>query len=148
MRTQLEAMVGRRETGIPLELVLGWAEFCGLRIPVAEGVFVPAGARNSLRSRRFRASGPGAIVVELCCGSGAISAALAAAHARLEIHAVELDPAAVACARSHLEPAATVYHGDLYEPLPAIVARARRHRRRQRAVRAQRRSRSDAERGS
>ena len=34
-------MVGQRVAGLPLEQVLGWAEFCGLRITVAPGVFVP-----------------------------------------------------------------------------------------------------------
>ncbi|MDQ3476666.1 MAG: putative protein N(5)-glutamine methyltransferase, partial [Actinomycetota bacterium] len=29
---ELDAMVGRRAAGLPLEQVLGWAEFCGLRI--------------------------------------------------------------------------------------------------------------------
>src|SRR5919199_5716247 len=37
----LEALVARRAGGEPLEQVLGWAEFCGLRIEVAPGVFVP-----------------------------------------------------------------------------------------------------------
>ena len=34
-------MVDRRVAGLPLEHVLGWAEFCGLRIIVGPGVFVP-----------------------------------------------------------------------------------------------------------
>jgi release factor glutamine methyltransferase len=55
----------------------------------------------------------GAVVVDLCCGSGAIGAALAAA----ELHAADLDPAAVRCARANL-PEAQVYEGDLYGPLP------------------------------
>ena len=37
----LEAMVGQREKGLPLEQVVGWADFCGLRIFVDPGVFVP-----------------------------------------------------------------------------------------------------------
>ena len=37
----LESMVASRAAGRPLELVLGWAEFCGLRIVVEPGVFVP-----------------------------------------------------------------------------------------------------------
>src|SRR6266480_755622 len=37
----LAAMVDRRVAGLPLEHVLGWAEFCGLRIAVDPGVFVP-----------------------------------------------------------------------------------------------------------
>ena len=38
---ELDAMVDRRVAGLPLEQVLGWAEFCGLRITLAPGVFVP-----------------------------------------------------------------------------------------------------------
>ena len=35
---ELDAMVGQRAAGLPLEQVLGWAEFCGLRIAVVPGV--------------------------------------------------------------------------------------------------------------
>jgi release factor glutamine methyltransferase len=38
---ELEAMVAARVSGLPLEQVVGWAEFCGLRILVDPGVFVP-----------------------------------------------------------------------------------------------------------
>src|SRR5206468_3881285 len=38
---ELAAMVDRRVAGLPLEHVLGWADFCGLRIAVDSGVFVP-----------------------------------------------------------------------------------------------------------
>ena len=38
---ELAALVDRRVAGVPLEHVLGWAEFCGLRIAVDPGVFVP-----------------------------------------------------------------------------------------------------------
>ncbi|MFV2117779.1 putative protein N(5)-glutamine methyltransferase, partial [Streptomyces sp. Act-28] len=38
---ELAAMVTRRTSGHPLEHVLGWAEFGGLRIAVDDGVFVP-----------------------------------------------------------------------------------------------------------
>jgi release factor glutamine methyltransferase len=37
----LAAMVDRRTAGLPLEHVVGWAEFCGLHIAVDPGVFVP-----------------------------------------------------------------------------------------------------------
>src|SRR4051812_22496016 len=39
--SELATMVGRRAAGLPLEHVLGWAEFGGLRIAVEAGVFVP-----------------------------------------------------------------------------------------------------------
>ena len=38
---ELDVMVEQRTAGLPLEQVVGWAEFCGLRIAVAPGVFVP-----------------------------------------------------------------------------------------------------------
>ena len=37
----LEDMVGRRVAGLPLEQIVGWAEFCGRRILLEPGVFVP-----------------------------------------------------------------------------------------------------------
>jgi release factor glutamine methyltransferase len=114
-------MVARRESGEPLEIVVGWAEFCGLRIPVAAGVFVPRRRTELLARQAIARTLPGARVVELCCGAGGVSAALSAARERLEIHASDVDPAAVACARSHLAPAVTVYQGDLYEPLPGAL---------------------------
>ena len=62
---------------------------------------------------------PGAIVVDLCCGAGAIGAALAAALDQAEVHAVDIDPAAVRCARRNVP--GHVYQGDLYQPLPASL---------------------------
>ena len=38
---ELETLINRRIAGEPLEYILGWAEFCGLRIAVDAGVFVP-----------------------------------------------------------------------------------------------------------
>jgi release factor glutamine methyltransferase len=60
------------------------------------------------------------VVVDLCCGCGALGTALAARRPGVEVHAADVDPVAVACARRNL---ATVggraYCGDLFEPLPA-----------------------------
>jgi len=59
------------------------------------------------------------VVVDLCCGSGAVGAALAAAVERVELYAVEIDHAAVRCARRNLAARAVeVYAGDLFVPLP------------------------------
>src|SRR5580693_7748327 len=38
---ELDALVARRAAGEPLEQVVGWAEFAGLRVLVDPGVFVP-----------------------------------------------------------------------------------------------------------
>ena len=120
---ELAAMVERRAAGLPLEQVIGWAGFCGLRIAVEPGVFVPRLrteflVREAVRLIHAHAPGrPGFVVVDLCCGTGAIAAAIAAAVPGAEVHAADLDPAAVHCARRNVP--GPVYQGDLYAPLPA-----------------------------
>ncbi|MFE1248405.1 putative protein N(5)-glutamine methyltransferase [Streptomyces sp. NPDC058766] len=113
------AMVARRVSGTPLELVVGWAEFRGLRITVAPGVFVPR-RRTEFLVEQALAQAPGAtVVVDLCCGSGAVGAALAAGLGRVELHAADIDPAAVDCARGNVAAfGGRVHQGDLFEALP------------------------------
>jgi release factor glutamine methyltransferase len=65
------------------------------------------------------------MVVELCCGSAALSLALATTLEGVELYATDIDPAAVQCAGrnlAHLMPPARVLPGDLYEPLPLALA--------------------------
>ncbi|GAA2691160.1 putative protein N(5)-glutamine methyltransferase [Nonomuraea recticatena] len=116
----LEAMVERRVAGLPLEHVLGWAQFRGLRVAVDPGVFVPRRRTEFLVGEAVALARPGGVVVDLCCGTGAAGAALMPALDGLEVHAADIDPAAVACARRNL-PDARVYEGDLFEPLPATL---------------------------
>jgi release factor glutamine methyltransferase len=114
----LDAMVDRRAAGLPIEHVLGWAELCGLRVAVDPGVFVPR-QRSELLVRQAAAVAPvRALVVDLCCGSGAVGLALGMLVENIELHAVDLDPAAVGCARRNVGAAGRVYEGDLFEPLP------------------------------
>jgi release factor glutamine methyltransferase len=137
---ELTTLVDRRVDGEPLEYVLGWAEFCGLRIAVDPGVFVPrrrteflvTQAAELVRAAADRAgqaarpgagdpARPGVVVVDLCCGSGALGAALVADLGEIELHAADLDPAAVRCARRNVAAPGQVYEGDLYDPLPATL---------------------------
>lgn len=119
----LARLVRERVEGAPLEHVLGWVGFAGLRLAVGPGVFVPRARTQALLSEAealLRASPAPAVVVDLCCGCGAVGAGLLAALGeRVELHAVDVDPAAVACARTNLEPrGGAVHEGDLYAPLP------------------------------
>lgn len=113
------SMVDRRVAGLPLELVLGWAEFAGLRITVEPGVFVPRRRTEHLVEQAL-ATAPGArVVVDLCCGSGAVGAALAASLGGVELHAADIDPTAVRCARRNLGPyGGRAHQGDLFAALP------------------------------
>jgi len=116
---ELAAMVDQRVAGAPLEHILGWADFCGLRILVDPDVFVPRRRTEFLVHQAAALARPDVVVVDLCCGSGAVGAVLAVAVGRIELHAVDIDPAAVRCARRNIRGRA--YVGDLYEPLPVAL---------------------------
>ena len=122
---ELEAMVERRVAGLPLEHVLGWAEFCGLRVEVDPGVFVPRRRTELMVAEAAALAGdvpPGPVVLDLCCGAGAVGVALLSRLGRGELHASDVDPAAVRCARRNVAPVrGHVYEGDLFEPLPASL---------------------------
>ena len=112
---ELMAWTARRMAGEPLEQIVGWAGFAGLRVAVAPGVFVPR-RRTELLVRLAAASRP-TVVVDLCCGTGAVGAALADRLPDAEVWAADVDPDAVACARRNLPPE-RVREGDLYAALP------------------------------
>jgi release factor glutamine methyltransferase len=137
----LASMLARRVAGEPLESILGWAEFAGLRIAVEAGVFVPRrrsavlAAEAISLARRAGGAEPAAsrpgdlhgdnlrpIVVDLCCGSGALGAAMLAALPGLELYATDVDPVATRCARRNLAArGGRVHTGDLYDPLPRAL---------------------------
>ncbi|EIV94616.1 putative protein N(5)-glutamine methyltransferase [Frankia sp. QA3] len=121
---ELAAMVDCRVAGQPLEHILGWAEFCGLRIAVDAGVFVPRRRTEFLVQQALDQAGasPGAVVVDLCCGSGAVAVALLAALPCAEVHAADVEPAAVRCAWRNLAAAGgRVHEGDLFAALPGAL---------------------------
>jgi release factor glutamine methyltransferase len=115
---ELDASVQRRVAGEPLEVILGWAGFCGLRIAVHPGVFVPRQRTRLLVEEAARLLRPGAVVLDLCCGTGAVGAVLASRVPGLELYAADSDAAAVRCARANLADACRVFQGDLFAPLP------------------------------
>ncbi|MEU0885451.1 putative protein N(5)-glutamine methyltransferase [Lentzea sp. NPDC005914] len=112
----LEEMVVQRVDGLPLEHVVGWAEFCGQRITVTKGVFVPR-HRTELLVDLATDLNP-ELAVDLCCGSGAIGAVLQHRLPDATVYAADIDPVAVACARKNLT---NVFEGDLFDALPTHI---------------------------
>lgn len=140
----LAQMLARRVQGTPLEHIVGWAEFDGTRMAVAAGVFVPRRrsiflvdraiavlrAQATARGESWATGQPARIpvIVDLCCGSGALGAALARRLAApvqqraCVLHATDIDPAAVDCAARNVAPVnGRAYCGDLFEPLPKTL---------------------------
>lgn len=116
---ELESLIRRRVAGEPLERILGWAQFCGLRILVGPGVFVARSRTELLVVEAARRARRGSLVVDLCCGSGAVGVAVAAVVASIRLVASDVEPAAVASARRNVEPVGgRVFEGDLFSALP------------------------------
>lgn len=109
----LEELVAQRVAGLPLEHVVGRAVFCGQRIVVTKGVFVPR-HRTELLVDLATDLEPD-VVVDLCCGSGAVGAVLQHRLPTATVYAADIDPVAVACARKNLT---NVFEGDLFDALP------------------------------
>ncbi len=126
--SELDALLARRVDGEPLEYVVGWAEFCGIRIPVRPGVFIPRRrsefladcAARTIHEAYGRSGGSRSVkVLDLCCGSGALGLVIAARSEGVELLASDISPVAVECARENLaRVGGRVYQGDLYAALP------------------------------
>ena len=98
----LDTLVARRAAGEPLEQVVGFADFCGVRVRLRPGVFVPRVRSELLVHLGVAEIAPDALVVDMCCGSGALGLAVRHRVPGITLHAADVDPVAVACARENL----------------------------------------------
>ena len=134
----LRELVRRRADGEPLEQVVGYADFCEVQVRLSPGVFIPrvrstllvtlaaaqasttAAARTSTAAAGPTSAPPSAqsgIVLDLCCGSGALGLAVRHRVPAIDLHAADSDPTAVACATDNL--GTNVHRSDLFDRIPA-----------------------------
>ena len=112
----IDTLVARRLEGEPLAWITGSVMFCGVRVRVDPGVFVPRPHTEALARRAVELLPPDGIAVDLCTGSGAVAAVLGSAHPRALVIGTDIDPVAVACARRN---GIRAFEGDLDGPLPS-----------------------------
>lgn len=113
-------LVARRVTGEPLEQVVGYADLGDVRVRVRPGVFVPRLRSELLVRLAVAYARPGAVVVDLCCGSGALGLAVHRRQPGIRLYAADVDPVAVACAQDNLGDIGHVFQGDLFGALPPL----------------------------
>ena len=111
----IDQMVARRLSGEPLAWIAGGVRFCGVRVRVDPGVFVPRPQTESLARRAVELLPEQGVAVDLCTGSGAVAAVLRSRRPNATVLATDLDPAAVACARGN---GVDALLGDLDGPIP------------------------------
>jgi release factor glutamine methyltransferase len=100
----LRVLVARRAAREPLQHLLGTAVLGPVEVAVGPGVFIPRPETELLLewgvARLHAVASP--LVVDLCTGSAALALAIAAMRPDAEVHAVEVDPDALAWARRNV----------------------------------------------
>jgi len=115
---RLQALVARRCTGEPLAWLIGSVTFCDQTVVVHPGVYVPRWQTEPLALEAAARLPEHGVAVDFCTGAGAVAAVLARLRPLARVLATEIDPAAVACARSNgLE----VFQGDMAVNLPRTL---------------------------
>jgi len=121
--TAYRALVAERARRVPLQHLTGAAPFRYLELAVGPGVFVPRPETELLVSWGLSVIHPGAVVVDLCAGSGAIALAVANEAPETTVYAVERSPEACAWLRRNAaaraaagDPPITVIEGDVTDP--------------------------------
>jgi release factor glutamine methyltransferase len=112
----LDDLVARRRLGEPIAWLTGTVTFCGIKLLVAPGVYVPRWQTEPLAQRAATLLPAAGVAVDLCTGIGAIAAVLAAAVPSARVVATEIDANAARCARRN---GIEVFEGFLDDPLPA-----------------------------
>ena len=110
----IQELIARRLRGEPLPWIVGSVRFCGLRVRVDPGVFVPRPHTQALARRAVSLLPAAGIAVDLCTGSGAVAVVLGSTHPRAAVVGTDIDPVAVACAGGN---GVRALEGDLDEPL-------------------------------
>ncbi|WP_067507824.1 peptide chain release factor N(5)-glutamine methyltransferase [Actinoplanes sp. TFC3] len=115
---RFENLTARRAQRVPLQHLLGTAAFRHLELAVGDGVFVPRPETELLAGWGIEHTAPGATVVDLCSGSGAIALSVADEGRPGRVIAVERSSAALSYLRRNAEPfpVVTVLPGDVTGP--------------------------------
>jgi release factor glutamine methyltransferase len=119
---RFKPLVQRRGQREPVAYILGAKEFYGRPFAVGPGTFIPRPETELLVQAALAQLGPGARVLDLCAGSGAIGVSIAAERGDAQVDLVELSPDAARFARENAEKhapgRAQVFEGDLFAALP------------------------------
>ncbi len=124
---RFKPLMQRRGAREPVAYILGAKEFYGRRFEVSRGVFIPRPETELLVRLVLDGLEPAAParLLDLCAGSGAVGASVAAERPQTRVDLVELSAEAAEVAErnaeKHAPGRARVFRGDLYAALPEQV---------------------------
>ena len=126
---QWHALIARRAERIPLQHLLGTADFCGLEMEVNDSVLVPRPETEGLAEAAWRFANllERPTILDLGTGSGCLAIAIAMNCPGAGVHALEVSPAAMAVARAnatrHQVSDRIIFHkGDGFAALPGELS--------------------------
>jgi len=127
---EIDRLVQRRVQREPLQYILGYTEFCGLKIMVGPGVLIPRPeteilaekAKEVMRGKDWGHSSQKPLAfLDLCTGSGCLAIALARAFPTVEVYGTDISEKALEYARGNAElngvKNVTFLLGDLFVPV-------------------------------
>ncbi|MFA4920063.1 MAG: peptide chain release factor N(5)-glutamine methyltransferase [Thermodesulfovibrionales bacterium] len=140
MNTQIDALLKRRTGREPLQYILGYMEFYGLKIKVGTGVLIPRPETELLaeeaitsisnfklqiasedKDSSFILHPPSFFILDLCTGSGCIALALAKAFPDAQVYGTDISADALGYAGENAElnniRNITFLKGDLFKPV-------------------------------
>lgn len=98
-----EELLRRRQTREPLQYIEGEASFMGLTFRVAPGVLIPRQDTEILCEEALERMKPGARVLDIGTGSGALAVSLARLGSDAQVTAVDISDTALAIARDNAQ---------------------------------------------
>lgn len=102
-RAAFDAFCDRRAAREPLQYILGETEFMGLTFHVEPGVLIPRADTEILVEKALAWMKPGARVLDIGTGSGAIAVSLAKLGRQAQVTAVDVSDRALEIARQNAE---------------------------------------------
>ena len=102
-RAAFDALCDRRAVREPLQYILGETEFMGLTFHVEPGVLIPRADTEILVEKALAWIKPGARVLDIGTGSGAIAVSLAKLGRQAQVTAVDVSDRALEIARRNAE---------------------------------------------
>jgi release factor glutamine methyltransferase len=127
MNMQIDALIKRRSGREPLQYILGYTEFHGLKIKVGPGVLIPRPETELLAEEAITAIANCKLqklnckFLDLCTGSGCIALTLAKAFPDAQVYGTDMSADALGYAGENAElnniKNITFLKGDLFKPV-------------------------------
>lgn len=119
--------IRERLNGKPVQYITRKQEFMGLDLYISEGALIPRGDTEIALDRAIsmKYDSKRLQIIDMCTGSGAIAVAMAARFPDATVYAVDISPAALACARVNVEKFGLqdrifLIEGDLFASLKGL----------------------------